>query len=125
MRRSISDRGGIILAFIVVIAVNGLANGLPLGGQTTGEVSAKYPSLFTPSGFTFSIWGLIYFGLATFAIYQALPGQRENSSIAKISKLFVANCAANAAWIFFWHYDLLWLSLLMMVAILLTLAISR
>ena len=121
MKRSFSDWGGNIVAFILVISVNGLANGLPLGGQTTGEISAKYPSLFTPAGFTFSIWGLIYLGLMIFTIYQALPAQRENATIAKVSKLFVANCVANAAWIFFWHYDLLWLSLLMMAAILFTL----
>ena len=116
MRRSINDWVGNIAVFIVVIVVNGLANGLPLGGQTTGEISAKYPSLFTPAGFTFSIWGLIYLGLVAFVIYQALPSQRDNESIARISQLFAMTCVANASWIFFWHYDLLWLSLVMMAA---------
>ena len=118
MRRSISDWVGNIAVFIVVILVNGLANGLPLGGQTTGEVSAKYPSLFTPAGFTFSIWGLIYLGLVAFVVYQALPAQRESKSIARISQLFAVTCIANASWIFFWHYDLLWLSLVMMIVML-------
>jgi hypothetical protein len=121
MQRSVRDWGGNIVAFIVVIIVNGLANGIPLNGQNTGEISAKYPSLFTPAGFTFSIWGLIYLSLTAFVIYQALPTQRDNQTLAKISPLFIANCAANAAWIFVWHYDLLWLSLLLMAAILLTL----
>jgi len=121
MERSLRDWGGNIAAFVAVIIVNGLANGIPLGGQTTGEISAKYPSLFTPAGFTFSIWGLIYLSLAAFIIYQALPAQRNNQLIAKITPLFVANCAANAAWIFVWHYDLLWLSLILMAAILITL----
>ena len=57
MNRSIADWGGNILAFVLVIVVNGMANGIPLGGQTTGEISAKYPSLFTPAGYVFSIWG--------------------------------------------------------------------
>jgi benzodiazapine receptor len=121
MQRSLRDWGGNIAAFIGVILVNGLANGIPLNGQNTGEISAKYPSLFTPAGFTFSIWGLIYLSLTAFVIYQALPTQRDNQTLAKISPLFIANCAANAAWIFVWHYDLLWLSLLLMAAILLTL----
>ena len=121
MPRSISDWGGSIVAFVVVVVVNGLANGLPLGGQTTGEISAKYPSLFTPAGFTFSIWGLIYLVLAIFVVYQALPAQRDNESITSISKLFAVNCTANAVWIFFWHYDLLWMSLLVMALILFTL----
>jgi benzodiazapine receptor len=121
MQRSLKDWGGNIVAFIVVIVANGMANGIPLNGQNTGEISAKYPSLFTPAGITFSIWGLIYLTLTAFVIYQALPAQRGSQTLAKISLLFVANCAANAAWIFVWHYDLLWLSLLLMAAILLTL----
>jgi benzodiazapine receptor len=121
MERSAKDWGGNIVAFIVVITVNAMANGIPLNGQNTGEISAKYPSLFTPAGFTFSIWGLIYLSLAAFVIYQALPAQRNSSLIAKISPLFMASCAANAAWIFVWHYDLLWLSLLLMAAMLISL----
>lgn len=119
--RAVKEWGGVIAAFVLTIVVNGMANGLPLGGQTTGEVSAKYPTLFTPAGFTFGIWGLIYLLLAAFVIWQALPAQRTNPKIAAISGLFIANCIANAAWIFVWHYDLLWLSLFLMVAILLTL----
>jgi benzodiazapine receptor len=121
MQRTVRDWVGNIAAFICVVAVNGLANGIPLNGQNTGEVSAKYPSLFTPAGFTFSIWGLIYVSLTAFVVYQALPAQRGNQTLAKIGPLFVTNCVANAAWIFVWHYDLLWLSLVLMAAILLTL----
>jgi benzodiazapine receptor len=121
MQRSAKDWGGNIVAFIAVIIVNAMANGIPLNGQNTGEISAKYPSLFTPAGFTFSIWGLIYLSLAAFVIYQALPAQRNSSLIAKIGPLFMASCAANSAWIFVWHYDLLWLSLLLMAAMLVSL----
>ena len=121
MERSVRDWGGVIAAFILVIIINGMANGVPLGGQTTGEISAKYPTLFTPAGFTFGIRGLIYTLLTCFVVYQALPAQRNDRQIAAISQLFIANCLANAAWIFVWHYDLLWLSLLLMVCLLVTL----
>jgi benzodiazapine receptor len=121
MQRSIQDWGGNIAAFVFVIIINSLANGLPIGGQTTGEVSAKYPSLFTPAGFTFSIWGLIYLALAVFIIYQALPAQRSNDKLAGIGMLFKLNCLANAVWIFAWHYNQLWLSVLLMAGILGTL----
>lgn len=118
MKRSVSDWAGNIAAFIVTLFVNSLANGVPLGGQTTGEISARYPSLFTPAGFTFSIWGLIYLGLTAFVVYQALPAQRGNRLLAEISLPFKLSCAANAAWIFVWHYDQLLLSLVMMAGIL-------
>ncbi len=121
MNRSTADWGGNILAFVVVIVVNSMATAVPLGGQTTGEISAKYPSLFTPAGYVFSIWGLIYLGLAAFVIWQALPAQRANKNVAAIRVPFVASCVCNALWIFMWHYDFLALSLVLMVGILVSL----
>lgn len=121
MNRSILDWGGNILAFALVIVVNVLANSLPLGGQTTGQVSATYSSLFTPAGYVFSIWGLIYAGLTAFIVYQALPAQRSNPRLAAVQIAFVANCVANAVWLFLWHYDLIAASLVVMIVILVTL----
>ena len=121
MIRTTSDWGGNIIAFSLTIALNAMATSIPLGGQTPPEISARYPSLFTPAGFTFSIWGVIYLGLLLFIIYQALPSQRTNESLSRISLLFKVNCVANAAWILAWHYDFLILSVLIMAGILGTL----
>jgi len=101
-----------------VIAVNGLANAIPIGGQTTGQVSANHESLFTPAGFTFSIWSLIYFGLLLYVIWQALPAQRNSSMLSLVSKWFVLSCGFNAVWMICWHYELIGLSMLMMLGIL-------
>jgi hypothetical protein len=123
MQRKFSDWGGNIAAFLLVVVVNALANTLPIAGQTTGEVSARYASPFTPAGFTFSIWLVIYVALGAFVIYQALPAQRGNADLAVVSRPFVLGCLANAAWIFAWHYDLLFLSLALMTTLLLTLLV--
>lgn len=123
MHRRASDWAGNIAAFTAVLVMNWMANALPLGGQTTGEISAKYPSLFTPSGSTFAIWGLIYFSLLVYVIYQALPAQRDNAKLASLSVPFKLNCVVNAVWIYFWHYDLLVLSLLAMLVILASLVV--
>jgi len=40
---------------VIALAVNGLANALPLVGKTTGEISNNMPTLFTPAGHIFSI----------------------------------------------------------------------
>jgi len=121
MQRSLSDRGGNLVAVAIVMVSNVLSNALPINDQTMSEISAKYPSLFTPAGFTFSIWGVIYLALLVFAIWQALPAQRANQKVAGISRYFQINCLMNALWIVVWHYDLLALSLLVMLAILVTL----
>lgn len=118
MRRDIKDWGGNIVAFLLVIVMNVLSNALPINNQTMSAISAKYPSLFTPAGFTFSIWGVIYLLLLVFVIYQSLPSQRNNQAIAGISRLFQINCIANALWIVVWHYDFLALSVVVMLGIL-------
>ena len=121
MTRKFNDKVAAIIAFVFVIIMNWLANALPIGGQTTAEVSAKYPSLFTPAGFTFSIWGVIYLGLLIYVVYQALPGQKENETLSKINWLFIINCVANGTWILAWQYDYLVISLLIMIVILVSL----
>ncbi len=123
MHRPVADWGGNLVAFAVVIFVNVLANALPFNDQSQAEIAAKYPSLFTPAGFTFSIWGVIYLALLIFVVWQALPSQRSNAKAASISRLFQLNCALNASWLVVWHYDLLALSMLVMLAILATLVL--
>jgi hypothetical protein len=118
MQRGGSDWLGAIAAYAAVILVNVLSNVLPINGQSMVEISARYPSLFTPAGFTFSIWGVIYLLLLVYVVYQALPSQRQNPVLAGLNKLFVLTCAANVAWILVWHYDLLVLSLIVMFALL-------
>ncbi len=112
------------IGFVFVVVVNYLATALPIGGQTTGELSDQYPSLFTPAGFTFSIWGLIYLGLALVIIFQfrsAATGQP--SWLYKIGPWFFFSCLTNIAWIFAWHYQVVWLSVLIMLVFLLILIV--
>ena len=110
-----------VLAVIAVIVINGLANALPLNGQSTGEISDRFQVYFVPAGYVFSIWGLIYLGLIAFAVYQALPAQRDNPRLRGIGYLFTLSCVANIAWIFLWHYEVFPLTLVAMLALLLLL----
>jgi hypothetical protein len=110
-----------LLAFGATVAMNGLANALPLNGQTTGEISDRFQVYFVPAGYVFSIWGLIYLGLGAFAVYQLLPAQRENPRLQRIGYLFALSCLANVAWLFLWHYELFALTVIAMLALLLTL----
>ncbi len=56
----------IIMTFslIAVVLVNAAANIMPINGKTTGEISNSLPVLFTPAGYAFSIWAVIYLLLA-------------------------------------------------------------
>jgi translocator protein len=112
-----------IIAFIAVVGVNGLANSLPINNQTTGAISDAYPVMFTPAGYVFSIWGLIYLGLLGFVIYQALPAQRDNPRLERMGYWFVWSCLFNIIWIFLWHYELLALSVVVMAGLLISLIV--
>lgn len=108
----------VIAALVATIAVNYLAIALPLGGNTTEELSDRFPVVVTPAGYAFSIWSLIYLGLIAFAIYQALPAYRDRDVVAAIRGPFLLSSLANIAWIFLWHYEQVTLSLVAMVTLL-------
>lgn len=107
------------IAYIVMIAVNFLANGLPINNRSTGEISDAYPNLFAPAGLTFSIWGIIYLLLGGYVVYQFIKKhQKAEDLLAKINPLFIATSLVNISWIFAWHYDYIGLSVALMSALL-------
>jgi hypothetical protein len=118
MRKDTIRQWANLLVFVAMVAANGLANALPLNGQTTGEISDRFQVYFVPAGYVFSIWGLIYLGLAVFAVFQALPAQRGNPRLRRMGYLFAASCLANIAWLFLWHYEQFPLTLLAMLSLL-------
>lgn len=108
-----------LLFFGGMVFMNYLANALPINGKTTGELSDQYQNLFVPAGITFSIWGIIYLLLLVFCIIQF---RTENKLLVNtIGWLFAVSCILNAAWIVFWHYEQLPLSLLVMAGLLISL----
>ncbi len=111
-----------IALFILTVIVNSLAGSTTLiGGQDTAAISDNNPTLITPAGYVFSIWGIIYFLLGIFVVYQALPRERNSSYHKKISGLFVLSSLVNIAWIFVWQYESLVLSVVLIFALLITL----
>jgi hypothetical protein len=101
-----------VIAFIVVLVINYLANALPIGGISTGALSDLYPNLFVPVGLTFSIWGLIYLMLGVFVVYQIVDVYKKQSKgiVQKIGIWFLLSCLTNIAWIFAWQYQQVFLS---------------
>ena len=93
----------VIVATTGVIVFNWLAATGVLGGIETGAVSDKYPTRITPAGYAFAIWSLIYLGLIAFSIYQALP--KNSGRFRNIRTIYILNCAANCAWLYFWHQE--------------------
>ncbi|MDX5423066.1 MAG: hypothetical protein LPK07_01130 [Hymenobacteraceae bacterium] len=102
-----------------------------LNNQTIGDVSEKYPTLFTPAGITFSIWGLIYLALAAFCVYHLVKAFKAdaadgaNKDLLRLGYLFVLNNLATGAWVIAWVYEWLLISAVLMLLQLLTLLVIQ
>lgn len=107
----------VLLTFTVSLILNGLANTKILGGNTTGQVSDAYQTLFTPAGVTFSIWGLIYLLAIGYCI--RLFWQRKDKAPSRLALDMAPNFTKvsllNATWILAWQYRVFWLSVLLIV----------
>jgi hypothetical protein len=109
----------VILATVGVIAFNWMAAAGYVNGVTPQTISDKYPTLITPAGYAFSIWGLIYAGLAAFSIYQVLPSTLTRFRSARSP--YILSCVLNCVWIYFWHHDLVAICLIVIVLLWLSL----
>ena len=108
-----------IIAFISMVLVNALAGSTTLlGGKNTAEISNANLTLITPAGYVFSIWGVIYFLLGVFVIFQALPSENEKKYQGKIGWLFVFSSVINIIWLFLWQFELLAFSVVLMFLLL-------
>jgi len=118
---------GTWVLFLGVIAVNALANILPINGYNTGQISAFYPNAFVPAGFTFSIWGVIYLLLLSYTIgftYYTLKQEQYPNAFALIERIniyFLLTCVFNMSWIVACHYLQIELSVVIMLLFLVTL----
>lgn len=113
----------VIVSLLAVITTNALANILPLNGQTTGEISNRLPVLFTPAGYVFSIWFLIFLLLIFWVIELWRNRFNKDALYERRSLLFIISCVFNIAWIFLWHYEYSLLTVVVMISLLVTLII--
>jgi hypothetical protein len=114
----------VVLVTLATITVNVLANALPINGQNTGEISDRFKIYFVPAGYVFAIWGLIYLGIIAYAIFQALPAQRDNPRLKRVAAPYVIGNLANIVWIFLWHYNIFPATLIAMVILLVCLIVA-
>jgi hypothetical protein len=111
-----------ILAFLFTVLVNGLAGSTTIiGGKNTAQISDANPTLVTPAGYVFAIWGIIYILLGIFVIFQALPSEKGKDYQKRIGWLFVLSSLLNIAWLFLWQFEYLSFSVILMFLLLATL----
>lgn len=112
-----------IVAITLTIAINLLADIIPINGLSTKYISDSFNVYFVPAGFTFAIWGFIYLGLILLGLYQ-LKSNQYNKLFKKLLLAFLIGCIANSAWIILWHYLQINISIIVMVILLISLIVN-
>jgi len=104
------------LALIVTITINYLSNIGMVTGNTMKTISDRYSNYFTPAGYAFSIWGVIYLGLAGFIYYNwSTVNEKGNKVVSNVGWWFFVSCLANSAWVVAWLSNQLEVSVCIML----------
>lgn len=122
MKRTLQILNG--FALIVTIVMNYLSNTGIFNGKTMADISVKYGNYFTPAGYAFSIWGLIYLLLLGFVIYQGrslFKPVKEDNTVAQIGWWFIISCVANSLWVVVFLNDYILLSVVLIGVLLFSL----
>ncbi|MRX71932.1 tryptophan-rich sensory protein [Bacillus lacus] len=112
-----------LIFYIIMVAVNYLANALPINDRTTGDISDSLPIIFEPAGYAFSIWSLIYILLGIWVIKQFFAKGEQKIAYLKVGFWFAGNAMLNSLWILAFHYEMFIITLILMAAILITLIV--
>jgi translocator protein len=134
---------GNAVAFIVNTIITFTSNA-PIYGKTNSQVSNmfdplpiafctpssrfslrprahRYPTLLTPSGWAFSIWGAIFAAQGVWTAWQVIPRNHSNRFTASIGVWWWIVCAVQCCWTFAFAQEQIGLALAFMIAILLAL----
>jgi len=111
-------RWATLVAIVVNVVFNALSEQLGGLGQSLPAITARYPNVFTPAGWAFSIWGVIYAAFLAYAIVGLLPSMRKQPLFDRTAMpLTFANLLASA-WIIAFKSEVLVLSQGIIVAML-------
>jgi len=100
-----------VINFIVCIIFNGIST--RISKYSPVEITEIWNLRISPSGYAFSIWGIIYMLIALFVVYQAIPShwgmskRNDHLIFNEIGYWFAANMLFNAMWLaIFQQYNL-------------------
>lgn len=95
--------------------------------QSSGGNLAAHATLIAPAGPAFSIWSVVYLGLAAFTVWQWLPGRATDPRSRAIGWWAAGSMVLNAAWLLVTQQGWLWVSVavILALAVVLKIVVSR
>ncbi|KGJ78369.1 membrane protein [Cryobacterium roopkundense] len=119
-RRQGSVLASAVLGIIGAFIGSGAAGGTPMPEVSGGALAAD-ATLIAPGGPAFAIWTPIYAGLLAYAVWQLLPAQKTDARQRRLGYPIALSLLLNAAWILSVQFDLLGLSVPIIVVLLMVL----
>lgn len=89
--------------------------------ESSGGALAADATRLAPAGPAFSIWSVIYLGLAAYTVWQWLPHRASAPRLRATGWLAAASMVLNAAWLLVTQRGWIWISVLVMAALVVTL----
>ncbi|MCC2592130.1 hypothetical protein LKO27_01650 [Tessaracoccus sp. OS52] len=109
-----------VTACVVFNAV-GVLFGTGVIGQrvedSAGGALSSEATLLAPDGPAFSIWSVIYLGLIAYVVWQWLPRNARSERERAIGWLAGLSLVLNASWLLVTQADLIWLSVVVILAL--------
>lgn len=126
VRASSADRvRQVVVSVAGVLCVYGTLVGTGVLGtevdQTSDGALAADATLLSPAGPAFSIWSVVYAGLAAYVLWQWLPGRTTDPRLRSTGWLAAASMLLNAGWLLVTQQAWIWFSVVVILALLATL----
>mmetsp|Transcript_14877 Transcript_14877/g.23149 ORF Transcript_14877/g.23149 Transcript_14877/m.23149 type:complete len:294 (-) Transcript_14877:102-983(-) len=94
------EKLGLLLAYSALVAVNVLSS-MGTFGPDNAQVSGNWPTLITPKGYAFAIWGPIFMTQGIACIWGALTQDASmNKAIGAVLPAWLAMWSSECAWQF-------------------------
>ncbi len=108
-----------LVFFVVLVAINYLSAMGFIAGNSQSDVSRNFPTMITPAGFAFSIWGIIYLFIFISIISPLFKKSEANiEKLNTIAPLFWLSAIINMAWTFAFSSQIIWFSAILIIALL-------
>jgi len=116
---------GVTVAGVLCVLGTLLGTGVigPSVAESSGGSLSADATLIAPAGPAFSIWSVIYTGLAAYVVWQWLPGNATSERARAIGWWAAASMVLNAGWLLVTQAGWLWVSVVVIVALALVLKV--
>ncbi|MBB6327162.1 hypothetical protein FHS59_002790 [Algoriphagus iocasae] len=115
-----------MIVLVLIIFWNYWVGSKGLNGNTVSSLSSEYQNLFTPAGYAFSIWGIIFLSLfaqAIFFISRAFNPAKDSDFLSQVGPYLIMANIGNGLWLYMWLMENTGLSVVVMLGILTSLVI--